>query len=165
MVLIFPLIWATVRLFLAYQTLLLENLNVGDCLSRSWVLTEGNFWSGVGLFLLLWILVTVVTAPASLLGAGWIFFIDEDGGLTNPGAFWLFLGIGQVAGAALQLVTAPLASLLWTHFYWDLRVRREGLDVRSRLAGLPSAPPEPPVPSVPSPSSERPPEPPGSAPA
>jgi hypothetical protein len=151
-----PMIWISVRLFLAYQTLLLEDLNVGDSLNRSWLLTEGNFWRGVALFVLLWILVTIVTAPASMLGVGWIFFIDEEGALTNAGAFWTFLAIGQVAGAAMQLVTAPLASLLWTHFYWDLRVRREGLDVTSRLAGIGSGP---------GPGPEDPPEPPGPSPA
>ena len=145
--LLFPMIWASVRLFIAYQALLLENLNVGDSLSRSWTLTEGSFWRGIALFVLLWILVMIVTAPASLLGAGWVFFIDDEGGLTNPGAFWLFLGIGQVAGAAMQLVTAPLTALLWTHFYWDLRVRRDGLDLRSRLEGIGPRPPAPPGPA------------------
>ena len=145
--LVFPMIWATVRLFLAYQTLLLENVNVGDSLNRSWELTEGCFWRGVALFVFLWILVTIVTVPASLLGAGWMFFLDENGSITNAGAFWMFLAIGQVAGAAMQLLTAPLTALLWTHFYWDLRVRREGLDLRSRLERMAPGPSEPPGPA------------------
>lgn len=143
--LVIPGLWATIRLFLSYQTLLLENLNVGDAMARSWELMEGNFWRGVGLLVFLWVLVTVVTAPASLVGAGWIFFVNDEGEIGNPAGFWGFLAIGQLLGTAVQLVTAPLASLVYTHFYRDVRVRREGLDLRQRLERVGGTePPSPP---------------------
>ncbi|MEZ5064012.1 MAG: glycerophosphoryl diester phosphodiesterase membrane domain-containing protein [bacterium] len=140
-------VFLSLRLMLAYQVLLVEDLDAGNALSRSWDLMRGNLLRGIALGIFLTLLVSVVTAPASILGMGWVFFIDENGEIQNHTAFWSLMGLSQVLGAALQLVTAPLTSMLWTHFYWDIRVRREAFDLRSRLerVGGPPDPPSPPA--------------------
>jgi hypothetical protein len=88
----------------------------------------------------------VMSAPSQVAGIVPWFFLDDEGEVANAAAFYGSLAISQVMAAALNLLVAPLTTLVFTHLYVDLRVRREGLDFEDRFARLDrgtSAPPPP----------------------
>jgi hypothetical protein len=116
--------WASTRWIVVTQVLLLEELPAGQALSRGWVLTTGHFWRAFGLALVLYLMISVVSAPAQILGFLPFLFL-EDGEIANPAAFYGTLAIGQGLSVVLNLLVSPLAALVFTHFYVDLRVRRE----------------------------------------
>jgi hypothetical protein len=125
--LIVPGIYLAVRFSVAVQVLLLERRDVGDALARSGELVRGHFWRAIALMIVLWILMTILSLPAAGLGVFSVFFLGEDG-KGNVGVFAL-LALGQVAAVFATAILSPLAPLVFTHFYWDLRARRESSDV------------------------------------
>jgi hypothetical protein len=122
----------TVRWALAAPALVLEKAPVLTALRRSWRLTRGSFWRVLGILLLTGIIVSigqaVISVPfgvlASLPGAG---DADPSADLGAVFARLLISGVGTiVAGAVFYPFNAAASALL----YIDLRMRREGLDVR-----------------------------------
>ncbi len=122
----------TVRWALAAPALVLEKAPVLTALRRSWRLTRGSFWRVLGILLLTGIIVSigqaVISVPfgalSALPGAGQD---DPSGDLGTVFARLLINGIGTiVAGAIFYPFNAAASALL----YIDLRMRREGLDVR-----------------------------------
>jgi MFS family permease len=122
----------TVRWALAAPALVLEKAPVLTALRRSWRLTRGSFWRVLGILLLTGIIVSigqaVISVPfgalSSLPGVGQADPADDLGTVF---ARLLINGVGTiVAGAIFYPFNAAASALL----YIDLRMRREGLDVR-----------------------------------
>jgi hypothetical protein len=131
-------------------------------------LIRGRWWPALGLQLLMAIIAAIVNAiisqPFSLMAGSGGFFGDT---VTSTGDV-LINAIGSTIGS---IFTTPLAAIAVVLLYFDLRVRKEGLDVRMVADSLdgrlphPPAPPHgtgtPPAPPAPPPLAP-PPPPPGS---
>jgi hypothetical protein len=121
-----------VRWALAAPALVLERASVTTAMRRSWRLTQGSFWRVLGILLLTGIIVSIgqaaisfpLSALSSLPAAGQS---DPYENLGTVFAQLLISGVGSiVAGAVFYPFNAASSALL----YIDLRMRREGLDVR-----------------------------------
>jgi len=134
--------WLVVRTSLAVPAAVLERVGPGRALVRSWQLSTGSFWRMVGVLLLANLLVSVIanilSTPFSV-GAVIISAVASDMSLASlVGVMLSFIGM-LVTGCISQPFTAGITTLL----YLDLRVRREGLDLRLREAarsGVPVGP-------------------------
>src|SRR3954447_6683049 len=121
-----------VRWSMAAPALVLEKASVTTALRRSWRLTGRSFWRVLGILLLTGIIVSIgqaaisfpLSALSSLPAAG------QANPYENLGTVFaqlLINGVGSIiAGAVFYPFSAASSALL----YIDLRMRREGLDVR-----------------------------------
>jgi Membrane domain of glycerophosphoryl diester phosphodiesterase len=120
------------RWALAAPALVLEGAGVTTAMRRSWRIVRGSTWRVFGILLLAGIIVSIgqaiITVPVGLLAglpvAGQASPYDS---LPATFAQLLISGVGAiVAGAIFYPFSAAVSALL----YIDLRMRREGLDVR-----------------------------------
>ncbi|WP_461002868.1 glycerophosphoryl diester phosphodiesterase membrane domain-containing protein [Streptomonospora sediminis] len=126
-------VWVYVRTALAMPVAVLESAGPGSALARSWRLTQRSWWRLFGILLLAQFLASLV---ANLLatpfngGAAVLSFLAPD-------AAWM-----PVAATAAAFVGIVLSGTLSTPFivgvttllYIDLRMRREGLDLKLQAA-------------------------------
>jgi hypothetical protein len=138
---IIPGVLVAIRFCVSGNTLLLENANLGDAMGRSGELVSGNYGRGFGILCFLWILSIVLSVVPMGLAFGTVFFLDDQGEIGNSLGYWLTMGLGDAASALIMLLLWPLMAITSTHFYWDLRVRREGLDLRTKLERIEPAGP------------------------
>ena len=131
-----------VRWSLAAPALVLEKATVTTALRRSWRLTGRSFWRVLGILLLTGIIVSIgqaaISFPLSLLSS--LPAAGQEHPYENLGTVFaqlLITGVGSiVAGAVFYPFSAAVSALL----YIDLRMRREGLDVRLAQAVAQSGP-------------------------
>ncbi|WP_415840795.1 glycerophosphoryl diester phosphodiesterase membrane domain-containing protein, partial [Nocardiopsis rhodophaea] len=126
-------VWVWVRTSLAMPVAVLERLGPGQSLARSWRLTRGSWWRVFGILLLSALVAALVSGilstPFSLVGM--------VAAITAPGAAWVYVVggttsfVGTVIAGAL---TVPFVVGVTTLLYVDLRMRREGLDLRLQAA-------------------------------
>jgi hypothetical protein len=115
------------------QVAVLEDLGAPtDAVGRSWRLTRGYKWRAFGLLVVSLILLY---AP--------IFALAIIGGITNPemiltGETPAFI---TVVGQVIWLLVYPILNCVFTLYYYDLRVRKEGFDLEhlSQQMGLTTA--------------------------
>lgn len=127
------------KLTLAPSILVLEDLTLGQAITRSFNLSQGSF--------LRWLVVVMIAGMlSSWFSAG---LQPADNELLRQSALEAFGLAPLVYDAVLVPVTAVFSGLAtailavaWTAYYLDTRIRREGLDLRMRLErqaqGLPS---------------------------
>jgi hypothetical protein len=110
----------------AAEAAALEAGSSGEALRRSWDLTAGFKWKAFALWIVSVGLILVVYLGAGVLGG---VLGRVMGGLD---------AVLAVFAAAVSLLIYPLISCVFTLFYYDLRVRKEGFDleVLSRHLGL-----------------------------
>ncbi|GAB2493454.1 glycerophosphoryl diester phosphodiesterase membrane domain-containing protein [Nocardiopsis aegyptia] len=125
--------WISVRIYFAMPVVVLERLSPGQALARSWRLTQGSWWRVLGILLLTMLLVGVVgqllTTPFTLLSILPSFIF--------PGAAWVPVAAGAVIYVGSVLIssfTTPFTVGVTTLLYIDLRMRREGLDLKLHTA-------------------------------
>ncbi|WP_026122549.1 glycerophosphoryl diester phosphodiesterase membrane domain-containing protein [Nocardiopsis halotolerans] len=121
--------WIYVRIYFAMPIVVLERLGPGAALARSWRLTQGSWWRIFGIALLATVLMSFVSGllstPFSVLSV-----IPT---VLAPGAVWAAVVAGAIIyiGTVLaSAITAPFTVGVTTLLYVDLRMRREGLDLR-----------------------------------
>ena len=129
-------IWLAVRWVAAFPAIFAEGAGAMKAVERSTFLTANRWWRTFGILLLTYLLVLVVSlALQAVLGLG----VGIIPGLT-----------GDLRGAAFLVATSigggfvlPIPPIIVTLLYFDLRVRREALelDVLAQQAML--APPPP----------------------
>jgi membrane-anchored glycerophosphoryl diester phosphodiesterase (GDPDase) len=112
------------RLFVATQCLVLEDLGVGAAIERSWRLTQGYFWPILGLVAVLLvfgiILNQIAKVPQNLL----LQMFESI-----PVAMVISLG----ASILLSTLSAILGAVAAVVVYFDLRTRKEALDMEGLL--------------------------------
>ncbi|WP_243742553.1 glycerophosphoryl diester phosphodiesterase membrane domain-containing protein [Actinorugispora endophytica] len=127
------LVWAGVKTTLAMPVSVLEQVGPFRALARSWRLTSGSFWRLVGILLLTQILVQIVASTLSTpftFGSMFVgMLIPGEAAATVASAALAFLGM-LLTGCISSPFTAGVTALL----YLDLRMRREGLDLRLQAA-------------------------------
>jgi len=116
----------------AVPALLVEDARGFSALGRSRELVKGRWWSTFGVVVVSSILVGVVTGllTAALLIVPAALFSD-DLGVAAVGN-----GLANIVG---QAVTTPIQAAVVVLLYYDLRVRKEGLDLERLLDGEPGA--------------------------
>jgi hypothetical protein len=115
------------------QVAVLESLAAPtDAVGRSWRLTKGYKWRAFGL-----LVVSLIILYAPILALAII------GGITNPemivtGETPAFV---TVVGQVIWLLLYPILNCVFTLYYYDLRVRKEGFDLEhlSQQMGLATA--------------------------
>ena len=110
----------------AAQAAALEAGSSGEALRRSWALTKGFKWKALALGVVSICLILVVYLGAGVLGG---ILAGVMGGLDTVLALF---------AACVSLMIYPVISCVFTLFYYDLRVRKEGFDLEmlSRQLGL-----------------------------
>ena len=110
----------------AAQAAALEAGSSGAALRRSWDLTKGFKWKALALGVVSICLILVVYLGAGVLGG---ILAGVMGGLDTVLALF---------AACVSLMIYPVISCVFTLFYYDLRVRKEGFDLEmlSRQLGL-----------------------------
>jgi hypothetical protein len=121
---VFPLwIWIGVRWIVWMPVMFVEDLGLGAALGRSWRLVEGRWWRTFLILFLMYILVEVVgTALQAFLYLAQLLL---QAVLTS----YLSLAIYEAAGILVSALVAPILQIAIVLIYFDLRVRREGLDL------------------------------------
>ena len=128
-------VWLLTRLALTIPILFTEQSPIGTAVERSWRLTDRAFWRTLGVVIcaiLLGYALQTSLAGVFLLAAGVFPGLPTEVRIVV---------IVSVASLMTQLVE-PLFALAVTLVYFDLRVRREALDLEIMAYQL-SAPPSP----------------------
>jgi hypothetical protein len=121
--LIVPGVWLFVSYAVAVPALLLERIGPIDALRRSFRLVRGRWWSTAGTLLVGYLLIGILGA----LVTGVIMVVPSlvAEGNTLVGA------LGAVVGGTVgSVLTTPYSAAVVTLLYFDLRVRKEGLDLQ-----------------------------------
>src|SRR5690625_3869756 len=133
--------WIGIRIYLAMPIVVLERLGPGRALARSWRLTQGNWWRMLGIVALTLLIVfgvsLILMIALSLLAGLPLVLAGGDLGMIAANA------LGVVAEALTYSITTPFLAAVTTLLYIDLRMRREGLDLRLHWAaqqGVPVGP-------------------------
>jgi hypothetical protein len=130
-------IWIWVSWVAVMPIMFIENAGLGAAMGRSRRLVEGRWWRT---FLVVFLIFIIVYAVRFALGA----FIALGQGLlqlvVSP------LVVVWISGATSVIVDSlvnPIFQIAIVLIYFDLRVRREALDLFQLAQGLPSSPPLP----------------------
>jgi hypothetical protein len=117
-----------VRLLLTTQAIVLEDQGPWAGLTRSWRLVGQAFWRSLGIFLLvyafIYIVSLIVQLPLIILGA---FF----GVLLNNSV--LYQSIASLVTYGVLVLVLPLQFIIFTLLYYDLRIRKEGYDLELKI--------------------------------
>ena len=137
---LFPLwIWILVGWIALLPAMFVENLGLGGAMGRSWRLVQGRWWRTFLVVLLIVILNYVVTlALDAFLYLGQTLLSV----VVSP---YLALTLYEVGAIVIQGLTIPVLLIAIVLLYFDLRVRKEAIDL-FQIAGrispaLPAAPP------------------------
>ncbi|MBR8741314.1 glycerophosphoryl diester phosphodiesterase membrane domain-containing protein [Nocardiopsis sp. MG754419] len=124
-----PALWIWIRLYYAMPLVVLERVGPFQAMARSWRLSQGSWWRTLGYWLLALVIVfavqMILSTPVSMIAA----FI----GLAAPGALWATVAAGAITYVLTVLIyaiTQPFVAGVNTLLYVDLRMRREGLDLK-----------------------------------
>ncbi|MEA2621777.1 MAG: hypothetical protein QOH61_687 [Chloroflexota bacterium] len=112
-----------IRLAVAPAVVAIEPVGAVESLRRSWHLTGHNAWRTLGLMLLVGLVVAVLGALVSEL----LTLLLVDPFLAEPAA--LHTTAAVVLGAVVNLSFAPILPVMLTVLYFDLRVRRDRLEL------------------------------------
>ena len=135
---LFPLwIWILVGWLAVLPVMFVEKVGLGAAMGRSWKLVQGRWWRTFLILLLMFVLNYVVSlALEAFLYLGQILLSL----VLSP---YLSLAIYEGGVVLVNALTIPIFQIAITLIYFDLRVRKEGLDLfqlAQRVAALPPAP-------------------------
>ena len=121
--LIVPGIWLAVAFSVSVPALLLERGGPVQALRRSFRLVRGRWWPTAGALIVGYLLIAILGAIVQAV----VLILPSvlAGGNTVAGAFADV--VGGTLGAA---ITTPYTAAVVTLLYFDLRVRKEGLDLQ-----------------------------------
>jgi hypothetical protein len=130
-------IWIWVCWVVVMPVMFIENAGLGAAMGRSWRLVQGRWWRT---FLIVFLIFIVFYAVRIALSA----FIAL--GQTLLQLVISPIVVVWISGATSVLVDSlvnPVFQIAIVLIYFDLRVRREGLDLFQLAQGLPPPPPPP----------------------
>jgi hypothetical protein len=113
-------VYLAVRWSLAIAAMMAEDVGPIRGLGRSWNLVSGQWWRTFGILLIVWIMQLIITY-------GLVILFGLIAALVTTGDFQL--AVAQVGGTLLSALVSPIATIAITLLYFDLRVRKEGLDL------------------------------------
>ena len=116
-------IWIWVGWIAVMPVMFIENTGLIAAMGRSWKLVEGRWWRTFLILFLMFILIEVV---ASALGA---FLYLGQLLLSIVISSYLSLAISEAASVIISSLVSPILQIAIVLIYFDLRVRKEGLDL------------------------------------
>ncbi|ARK13422.1 hypothetical protein A6C57_25495 [Fibrella sp. ES10-3-2-2] len=130
--LLLPGIYVTVALTLAPAILVFERQDVGQAFSRSFKLISGHWWETFGLWIIMWIIISILsmvfTLPAAIVGMLFGAGVLKDVAVLTA----VFTAIASVGGAVLQGVTATATAFQ----YFSLVEEKEGTGLSSQIDSI-----------------------------
>jgi hypothetical protein len=118
---------ASIGYFL-FPIMTLENVRPMLALNRAWYLGKQRFWRGLGLYTLLTLITLIVFLSFALVIQ--LLLLP----LSSAGYEEVSLAAQSLMQTLLSLFSVPLNVIAITVFYYDTRVRLEGLDVSYYLS-------------------------------
>ncbi len=116
-------IWIWVGWVVVMPVMFVEDVGLFGAMGRSWRLVHGRWWRTFLILFLMFILIEVV---ATALGA---FLYLGQTLLQFVLSSYLSLAISEAAGILISSLVNPILQIAIVLIYFDLRVRREGLDL------------------------------------
>jgi hypothetical protein len=113
-------IYLAVRWSLVVAAMMAEDIGPVRGLGRSWNLVTGSWWRTFGILLIVTIMQLIITY-------GLFILFGVIAALFATGDFQAALV--QVGGTLLSALVSPITTIAITLLYFDLRVRKEGLDL------------------------------------
>jgi len=115
-----PGVWLWYAFSLSVPVLLLESVKGSRALRRSFRLVRHRWWATAGTILVGLLLAGMATGMLSIVVAVPIFV---------GGSYLVVLVVSTIAGGLSSLVSTPFQAAIIALVYFDLRVRKEGLDI------------------------------------
>jgi hypothetical protein len=134
--------WIWVSWVVVMPVMFVENAGLGAAMSRSWRLVEGRWWRT---FLILFLMFVLFYAVRIALSA---FIALGQTLLQLVVSSVVVLWISGATSVIVDSLVNPILQIAIVLIYFDLRVRREALDLFQLAQGLPPPPP-PPLPPPP----------------
>jgi hypothetical protein len=131
-------IWIWVSWVVVMPVMFIENAGLGAAMNRSWRLIEGRWWRT---FLIVFLIFIVFYAVRFALSA---FIALGQTLLQLVMSPLVVVWISGATGVIVDSLVNPVFQIAIVLIYFDLRVRREGLDLFQLAQGLPPPPPPPP---------------------
>jgi hypothetical protein len=116
-------IWILVAWVAVLPVMFVENTGLITAMSRSWSLVEGRWWRTLLILLLVFILVYVVQTALGAFVLGAQLLVEVV--LSSVATTWIFAAASFVVASLVN----PILQIAVVLVYFDLRVRREGLDL------------------------------------
>jgi membrane-anchored glycerophosphoryl diester phosphodiesterase (GDPDase) len=116
-------IWIWVMWVAALPVMFVENTGLIAAMGRSWRLVEGRWWRTFLILFLVFILVYVVQTALGAFIAGAQLLVEVI--LSSVAATWIFASASIVVASLVN----PILQIAVVLVYFDLRVRKEGLDL------------------------------------
>jgi len=121
---LFPLwIWIAVGWVAVLPVMFVENARLIAAMGRSWRLVEGRWWRTFLILLLVFLLWWLVGRALE----GFLFFATQIIGIVASN--FLVVAIAQAIAVLVAALVNPVAQIAIVLVYFDLRVRREALDL------------------------------------
>jgi hypothetical protein len=135
-------IWIWVSWVVVMPVMFIENAGLGAAMNRSWRLVEGRWWRTFLIFFLIFIVFYAVRFALSAFIALGQTLLQL---VISP---LVVVWISGATGVIVDSLVNPVFQIAIVLIYFDLRVRREGLDLFQLAQGLPPSPPPPALSSV-----------------
>jgi hypothetical protein len=113
-------IYLVVRWSLTVAAMMAEDIGPIRGLGRSWNLVTGSWWRTLGILLIVGILQAIISY-------GLVIFLGLIAAIFATGDFQAALV--QIGGTLLSTLVSPITTIAVVLLYFDLRVRKEGLDL------------------------------------
>ena len=113
-------LYLAVRWSLVVAAMMAEDIGPIRGLGRSWNLVSGSWWRTLGILLIVTILQLIITYGLGIL-FGLIAALVTTGDVQAA--------VTQIVGTILNAVVNPITIIAVVLLYFDLRVRKEGLDL------------------------------------
>lgn len=130
------LIYLSVRLEFWLPALIVEGCGGAASLGHSWRLVKGHWWRVVEITfvagIVIWIISMAVGGAAGLLAG-----VLSGHGTTSAEILYR-VRFGASIAPISRIVTAPLFTAVWLVLYQDLKLRRQGEDLATRVGALSS---------------------------
>lgn len=115
-----------VRWLFLPQAIVLEGTSAIGGLRRSWHLTRGSFWRVFGYAIVIFLIIAILQLALGGLIAAALSVAGPSGARV----------LGQLLGAAVNVLVRPFGFITLTLLYYDLRVRNEGFDLEVMTGAL-----------------------------
>jgi len=133
---LFPLwFWILVGWITVLPVMFIENVGLFAAMGRSWRLVQGRWWRTFFILFLMYVLTVVISAA---LGA---FFYLAEALMSIFLSAYLALAIYEGVVVLANALINPIFLIAMVLIYFDLRVRKEGLDLFQLAQQVTSAPP------------------------
>lgn len=124
-------VWVILRYAVSVPAAVLEDETATAAIQRSIDLTRGS----LGRVFVLLLFTMIITYAVLAIFQGPFIVAAAMAGPETSAVFWLNL-LGTITGSIGGAFTAPLMIVAFAVLYYDLRVRREGLDLQLMMANL-----------------------------